>query len=85
LIVAEVTQLYLSFPDEANQPFRILRGFEKFNITPGKTADVLFSLHRRDVGYWDISAQKWSIPSGTYTFSVGSSSRGLRAKHHLHH
>jgi beta-glucosidase len=79
LIGAEVAQLYLSFPDEADQPVRGLRGFEKFNITPGQTADISFSLHRRDISYRDISGQKWAIASGTHTFSLGSSSRDLQA------
>lgn len=56
---AEVAQLYLSFPDEADQPVRILRGFEKVNITAGQTADVSFTLRRRDVSCWD-----WMLRSG---------------------
>jgi beta-glucosidase len=75
---AEVAQLYLSFPEEASQPVRILRGFEKVSISVGQTADVTFSLRRRDVSYWDVAAQSWAIASGEYTFSVGSSSRDLR-------
>jgi beta-glucosidase len=76
---AEVAQLYISFPDAAAQPVRILRGFEKVSIVAGETADVTFSLRRRDISYWDVSAQKWAVTTGTYTFSVGSSSRDIRA------
>jgi beta-glucosidase len=76
---AEVAQLYLSFPTEADQPVRILRGFEKVNITAGSSAAVSFSLRRRDISYWDVAAQKWAVANGTYTLSVGSSSRDLRA------
>lgn len=75
---AEVAQLYVSFPEEAAQPVRVLRGFEKVNITAGETASVSFSVLRRDVSYWDVSAQNWAIASGTYTFAVGSSSRDIR-------
>lgn len=76
---AEVAQLYLSFPDEAAQPVRILRGFEKTSIAVGETATVTFSLRRRDVSYWDVVAQKWAIANGEYTISIGSSSRDLRS------
>lgn len=78
LVGAEVAQLYVSFPAEAAQPIRILRGFEKLEITAGSRTDVSFSLRCRDISYWDVAAQKWAIANGTYTFSVGSSSRDLR-------
>lgn len=76
---AEVAQLYVSFPAEAEQPARILRGFEKVNVSVGGTASVSFSLRRRDVSYWDVAAQNWAIASGEYTFAVGSSSRDIRS------
>lgn len=76
---AEVAQLYLTFPSEAAQPGRVLRGFEKINIAAGASADYTFSLRRRDVSYWDVVAQKWAIASGTYTVSVGASSRDIKA------
>ncbi|GKT50491.1 putative beta-glucosidase D [Colletotrichum spaethianum] len=76
---AEVAQLYISFPTEAAQPPRILRGFAKIDLAPGAAGDVTFSLRRRDISYWDTAAQKWAIASGKYTFSVGASSRDIRA------
>ncbi|KAH8648585.1 glycoside hydrolase superfamily [Xylariales sp. PMI_506] len=76
---AEVAQLYVSFPAEAKQPVRVLRGFEKPSIQPGASAPVTFSLRRRDISYWNVITQKWTIASGKYTFSVGSSSRDIRA------
>ncbi|WYZ33836.1 hypothetical protein EsH8_I_000112 [Colletotrichum jinshuiense] len=76
---SEVAQLYISFPSEAAQPPRVLRGFEKINLAPGDAADVVFSVRRRDISYWDTAAQKWAVATGKYTFSVGSSSRDIRA------
>ncbi|KAL6915451.1 hypothetical protein FSST1_006946 [Fusarium sambucinum] len=73
----EVAQLYVTFPDSAMQPDRILRGFNKVKVTPGRTVEVSFKLRRRDLSYWDTEAQKWAIASGSYKFSVGSSSRDL--------
>jgi beta-glucosidase len=74
---SEVAQLYVAFPDSAKQPERILRGFNKVEVTPGRTVEVTFKLRRRDLSYWDTEAQKWAIASGSYKFSVGSSSRDL--------
>ncbi|KAF2771370.1 glycoside hydrolase [Teratosphaeria nubilosa] len=75
---AEVAQLYVAYPAIAQQPPRQLRGFVKANITTGATEQVSFGVRRRDVSYWDVVAQQWAIANGTYTFSVGSSSRDLR-------
>ncbi|RDW93409.1 uncharacterized protein DSM5745_00731 [Aspergillus mulundensis] len=75
---AEVAQLYVSFPAEAAQPARILRGFEKVHVPVGKEVDVTFSLRRRDLSYWDVAAQKWAIAKGEYKFSVGASYSDLR-------
>lgn len=74
---SEVAQLYVSFPDAADQPERILRGFEKVTVAPGHTAEITFPLRRRDLSYWDTKAQKWTVAAGTYKFTVGSSSRNL--------
>ncbi|GKT56101.1 beta-glucosidase D protein [Colletotrichum tofieldiae] len=76
---AEVAQLYISFPTEAAQPPRVLRGFGKIDLRPGSAGDVTFSVRRRDISYWDTAAQKWAVARGKYTFSVGASSRDIRA------
>lgn len=76
---AEVAQLYVTFPDAAAQPIRVLRGFEKVTVDTGATvSDVTFNLQRRDLSYWDVAAQAWALAEGTYTFAVGSSSRDIR-------
>ncbi|KAJ5717925.1 hypothetical protein N7488_003571 [Penicillium malachiteum] len=66
------------FNDVVQQPVRILRRFEKVTISSGDSAEIQFSLRRRDLSHWDVSAQKWAIASGKYTFSVGASSGDLR-------
>ncbi|KAI9146985.1 putative beta-glucosidase D [Paramyrothecium foliicola] len=75
----EVVQLYVAFPEEAAQPPKVLRGFEKTApLAPGQSAEVVFSVRRRDISYWDTVAQKWAIASGKYMFSVGASSQDIR-------
>jgi beta-glucosidase len=75
---AEVAQLYVQYPSRAQQPVRQLRGFEKVALSAGQQKDISISVRRRDISFWDTVAQKWALASGTYTFSVGSSSRDLR-------
>ncbi|ERS98658.1 hypothetical protein HMPREF1624_05445 [Sporothrix schenckii ATCC 58251] len=80
---AEVAQLYVTLPgagegaDGAAIPVHQLRGFDKTLLAAGATAQVTFALTRRDLSYWDVVAQKWRLPAGTYTVRVGSSSRSL--------
>jgi beta-glucosidase len=76
---AEVAQLYVAFPDAADEPVRQLRGFDKVSIEAGESGTVSFELKRRDLSVWDVSAQSWKIESGEYVFYVGASSRDLRA------
>ncbi|TVY91186.1 putative beta-glucosidase M [Lachnellula willkommii] len=72
---AEIAQLYLGIP---TAPVRQLRGFDKVTIQPGDSAEVLFSLTRRDLSVWDVVAQKWKLQSASYNVSIGASSRDLR-------
>ncbi|EKG13903.1 Glycoside hydrolase family 3 [Macrophomina phaseolina MS6] len=77
---AEVAQLYVAYPAAADQPVRQLRGFEKVKLAKGEKKEVTFSVRRKDVSYWDTAAQEWAIAPGTYTFSVGASSRDLKGE-----
>ncbi|KAF2709060.1 glycoside hydrolase family 3 protein [Pleomassaria siparia CBS 279.74] len=79
----EVAQLYVSFPDAADQPIRQLRGFQKVSIQPGASETVTFSLARRDLSFWDTIAQEWKVASGTYKFTVGASSRDFKGSAEL--
>ncbi|KAH8645487.1 glycoside hydrolase superfamily [Xylariales sp. PMI_506] len=76
---AEIVQLYVRFPEKAQQPARILRGFSKVQIGVGQSAQILFSLRRRDLSYWDTDASQWAIATGEYVFEVGASSHDIRA------
>lgn len=74
----EVAQLYISYPDAADEPVRLLRGFERVWVPAGESRDVSFVLRRRDLSYWDTAAQEWKVERGTYGVWVGASSRDLR-------
>ncbi|KAL3263347.1 hypothetical protein ABHI18_001884 [Aspergillus niger] len=75
---AEVPQLYIEFPEAADQPVRQLRGFERVEIDAGGHSYVTFDLRRRDLSYWDVVTQEWLVASGSYNVYVGASSRDLR-------
>jgi len=70
----EVAELYVSFPVEAGEPPRQLKGFEKVALEPGQSKNVTFELDGRAFSYWKDSAG-WTIAKGAYQISVGTSSR----------
>jgi len=73
----EVAQLYLSFPESAGEPPKILRGFEKVNVPKGKSVDVVFYLTDLEISTFVVSSSSWVIPSGEFKVMVGSHSRSL--------
>jgi len=72
---ATVAQLYLQFPEQKE---RVLRGFEKTELGPGESAEVVFELMRRDLSVWDVVAQGWRLVDGDVGVEVGFSSRDVR-------
>ena len=69
---AEVAQLYIAYPGET---VTYLRGFTKPFIYPSNTAEVEFSLTRRDLSRWDVVSQTWQLQTGEYKFFVGPNVR----------
>ncbi|KAI8626575.1 glycoside hydrolase family 3 protein [Xylariaceae sp. FL1651] len=75
---AEVAQLYVGFPAAANTPPKQLRGFDKIVLDAGASDNAAFTILRRDLSVWDSTKQNWVVPTGDFTFYVGSSSRDIR-------
>jgi len=74
----EVAQLYVQYPDSADEPVRQLRRFERVSVSAGGSETVTFSVKRRDLSIWDTKMQEWAVVSGEYVFSVRASLRDLR-------
>ncbi|KAI8884694.1 glycoside hydrolase family 3 protein [Backusella circina FSU 941] len=75
---AEVVQAYIGFPKSANEPPKVLRGFEKVSINKGKKENVSISFSKTELSVWDIDSDSWVIPSGTFTLYIGASNRDIR-------
>ena len=75
---AEVVQAYISFPKSANEPPKLLRGFEKVSIKKDHSSTVKFEFTKTELSIWDTKTQAWVIPSGKFTLQVGASSRDIR-------
>jgi len=79
---SEVVQLYISFPVEAREPKRQLKGFVKttsLSTTGSESSiDVHFGLTARDLSIWDADTHQWTLVSGMYVVEVGASSADIR-------
>ena len=74
---AEVVQLYLGYPKDAEEPPWQLKGFQRVVLAPGEQQSFRFNVSRSDLAVWDERQHKWLIPSGKFQIGVGSSSRNL--------
>ncbi|KAH9010572.1 beta-glucosidase [Lactarius pseudohatsudake] len=76
----EIPQVYLHFPARAGEPPSVLRGFTDVDLQPGQAQSITITLSRYDLSIWDVVSQSWIRSSGTYSLSVGASSRDFRLK-----
>jgi len=74
---ADVVQLYVGGPPSAGEPPRQLKGFTKVSLAPGETKHVAFRLSPSALAYWNVAANTWAVPDGTYQIQVGDSSANL--------
>ena len=77
----EIPQVYLTLPAAADEPGKRLVGFDRIDLAAGEKQKVEVVLDstssNQPYGIWDVDADAWEIVDGTYTVSVGSSSRDL--------
>jgi beta-glucosidase len=77
---AEVVQLYVVAPAEAEQPPRQLKGFAKLQLAPGATQEVSLELDRDELAAFDEASGEWVVHPGRYEVLVGRSSRDIRGR-----
>ncbi|MDX6340799.1 MAG: beta-glucosidase [Trebonia sp.] len=76
----EVVQVYVSLPGSAvSRARRELRAFASVPLKAGETADVVLTIDRDDLAYWDTRLNRWVVEGGEYHCAVGASSRDLRS------
>ncbi|MBO7608600.1 MAG: glycoside hydrolase family 3 C-terminal domain-containing protein [Muribaculaceae bacterium] len=74
----EVAQVYVHYPETGTyMPIKQLRGFERVNISRGKTKTMNISIPKKELRYWDESNRCFVTPSGEYKIMVGSSSEKI--------
>ncbi|MDQ1130340.1 glycoside hydrolase family 3 C-terminal domain-containing protein [Microbacterium sp. SORGH_AS_0888] len=76
----EIVQVYTSLPGSAVQrPVRELKAFASVELQAGESRDVVLTVRRADLAYWDIRIDGWVVEGGTYTVDVAASSRDIRS------
>jgi beta-glucosidase len=76
----EVVQAYLSLPGSRVQRApRELKAFANVAIAAGATEEVVLTVDRADLGYWETRLGRWVVEDGDYTVAVGASSRDIRS------
>jgi beta-glucosidase len=76
----EVVQVYVSLPGSTvTRATRELKAFASVPVKAGETEDVVLTIDRDDLAYWDTRLNRWIVEGGDYHCAVGSSSRDLRA------
>lgn len=80
---AEVVQLYMRdvFASLA-QPVIQLKAFEKVNLKPGETKEVVFDITPEMLKLLD-AGMKWIVEPGEFRFMVGSSCKDIRLRGNL--
>jgi beta-glucosidase len=75
----EVVQLYASYPTSTvEHPKRQLKGFERVTIPAGQTLDVILTVDKSDLTYWDSARHAFVPEAGPVTFEIGASSADIR-------
>ncbi len=76
----EVVQLYLKkLEPEEVRPIKQLKGFQRIHLQKDESKEVVFSLDRNALSYWN-KANDFVVEPGDYEIQIGSSSADIRQK-----
>ena len=76
----QVVQLYMAYPEEAMEPPKLLRAFQKYELEAGESTMVELTVAVEDLKVWDNNTRTWKLARGEYNLMLGFSSRDIRVK-----
>lgn len=78
---SEVVQLYVT-DDKCSvaRPVRELKAFKKVTLAPGESTTVTLTLPHEAFTYFDAASHSWVLEPGSFTLSVGNSSRNIASQ-----
>jgi beta-glucosidase len=76
----EITEVYVTMPKSAGEPFRKLAGFKRVPLAAGASETVTVELQPRVLEVFSVEKNGWEQPAGEYKVEVGGSSAELPLK-----
>jgi beta-glucosidase len=70
----EIVQVYVRKVNDTDGPLKTLRGFQRINVTSGKTGEAVINLPYISFEFFDRVTGKMTVASGEYEVLYGSSS-----------
>ena len=61
------------------RPERELKAFASVALEAGESREVVLTVRRKDLAYWDIRTDSWVVEGGDYVVDVAASSRDIRS------
>ncbi len=78
---AEVVQLYISdLKSSLPRPIKELKGFRKIKLAPGETKEVVFTVDRSALQYYDDLKQGWIVEAGKFEAIIAASAVDIKSK-----
>jgi beta-glucosidase len=74
----QVVQLYVAYPEEAMEPPKLLRAFQKYELEAGESTMVELTVAVEDLKVWDSNTRTWKLARGEYNLMLGFSSSDIR-------
>ncbi|KAF3041394.1 hypothetical protein E8E12_009532 [Didymella heteroderae] len=77
---SEVVQLYVSYPESAQEPPKLLKAFVKVHLAAGQSTDILLQVLIDDLRIWSEQKEDWDLSHGEYSFLVGFSASDIKVE-----
>lgn len=74
----QVVQLYVGYPEAADEPPKLLRAFAKVELAAGESTAVSLTVENEDLKVWTESSG-WTLVHGNYTFMIGFSAGDIQS------
>lgn len=78
---AEIVQLYISdLKSSLPRPVKELKGFSKVKLTPGETKEVVFTIGKDALSFYDDARHEWVAEPGKFEVIVAASAADMKSK-----
>jgi beta-glucosidase len=77
---SEIPQIYLSYPESAQEPPKQMRNFVKVSVEVSQTQRLRLPLRKRDLSIWNSDIHQWQLISGEFQYYVAASARDIKLR-----